>query len=203
MKHINKYKIEPSEFTDWKNSNPMGTFKNLNATPEKEILKKALIEEQKSLCCYCESLITANDSHIEHFKPKGGGQFPEEQLVYANLHASCIKRPTGSTLEHCGHRKGNYFSANLISPLEQDCQNHFSYYLDGTIHDRDARGKETIETLQLDSALLDAKRKSLILSFEELDDNDRIEQLEEHLDQSKIMLGEFYTMIAYLKDEIR
>lgn len=205
MKYINK-KTEPAVFKNWKALHPGATYKdNLSDTRDpasvaaKAALKSSLLSEQKYLCCYCECEITANTSHIEHFKPKGVPAYSGLQLDYSNLHASCTRVPTGRPEEHCGHKKGHDFSANLVSPLEPDCASHFSYLTDGTIGYTDVRGCKTISILNLGSALLNRKRKALIDYFLiDCDEEDIEAEITNHLNPDANKLGEFYTMVDYL-----
>lgn len=204
MKHIVKA-VEPKKFSDWKTAHPGATYKkdlcnvhDPDAVAAKKALKQSLLNEQHYICCYCECRITDSDSHIEHFKPKGLPAYAHLQLDYANLHASCTRQPTGDAGEHCGHRKGNSYSPDLISPLEPDCASHFKYKLDGRITHTDNRGKVTISTLQLDSSLLDTQRKTLIDTFLLLSDADLTDDIAAHLDESRTAYGEFFTMIEYL-----
>lgn len=204
MKQIIKLP-EPESFVKWKEENPGADYNKLKGD-EKQELKEALIKEQKHICCYCECRIIAEESHIEHFKPKDQTRFPELQLAYENLHASCIIRPTHDEDEHCGHRKGNYYSDDLIDPSEENCDSYFAYALDGEIKSRqpdDKRATETIRKLHLDSTLLNKKRKSLIdyFLYDLGDDLELLDaELEFHLDENKDELGEFFTMISYLKN---
>lgn len=204
MKHIIKA-VEPKKFTDWKAANPGATYKshlcNIHdpeAVKAKKALKQSLLSEQHYICCYCECRISASDCHIEHFKPKGIPAYAHLQLDYTNLHASCTRQPTGDADEHCGHRKGDSFSTDLVSPLEADCAAHFGYKLDGRITHTDHRGEVTVSMLQLDSALLNAQRKSLIDTFISLDETDIPVEITAHLDKSRTAYGEFFTMIEYL-----
>lgn len=205
MRHIIK-NPEPQAFADWKSAHPGANYKDnlchdgdLDAFAAKSALKKELLKEQRFLCCYCECCIEATTSHIEHFKPKGVAAYSYLQLDYGNLHASCGFRPLGTIEEHCGHKKSNDFSANLISPLEPDCALHFTYTMDGKIGFTDHRGEETIKMLKLDSSLLVRQRKRLIDYFFSLDPNDIDAELDEHLDATKDHLGEFFTTIDFLR----
>lgn len=205
MKYIQK-QAEPLLFTRWKAAHPdakysvdLSNVSDAAARAAKTALKNSLLAEQKYICCYCECRISDANSHIEHFKPKDPTQFPHLQLEYSNLFASCTKQPTGSPDEHCGHKKDNFYSSDLISPLEPDCSNHFAYKMDGTIEGTDVRGRLTVEKLHLDSALLDRQRKRLIDDFINIDDEAELQsEITEHLDTSKVVLGEFFTMVEYL-----
>ena len=197
MKYIRK-QHEPALFARWKSNNPGATYKadlcnihNAAALAAKAALKASLLSEQKYICCYCESRVSASNSHIEHFRPKGNPAFAHLQLDYGNLFASCTKEPTGNADEHCGHKKGDFFSTDLVSPLEPDCSSHFNYNMDGTIHGSDPRGVVTVEKLHLDSALLNGQRKSLIDNFLDIDDDAELqEEIAQHLDESVTLLDD-------------
>lgn len=162
-------------------------------------LKDSLLVEQRYLCCYCECRIDSNNSHVEHFKPKASDQFPELQLDYNNLHASCGCNVSSGEDTHCGHRKKDLYTTLLVSPLEEACHCHFKYRMDGSIIGVDERGSESISLLRLDSALLNAQRKSLIDFFLSFTDTKlQQEELKLHLDPDKDRLGEFYTMVESL-----
>ena len=204
MKRILK-NAEPTEFAQWKANYPAARYVDLGnersfpgATVAKRTLRASLKSEQKGLCCYCESKIVSNDFHIEHFRPKDPAQFPNLQLEYNNLHASCHAEPIGGTDECCGHNKKNEFNNDLKSPLEIDCESHFEYNAMGEITGIDKKGQETIRILHLDSTLLNASRKSLIEYFENLEDDDYDEEIARHLDETGASLGEYFTAIDFL-----
>lgn len=203
MKYIVKAD-EPKSFSDWKKLHPAKEYKDL-VDPEKQDLKSALIREQKEICCYCERRISQEDSHIEHFKPKDKSQFPQLQLDYKNLHACCVRVPTKSTPNICGNKKDNYYSNELISPLESDCASHFKYTSDGHIFQSDAnnlRAKITIEKLGLDDPILVEKRKAVISAFDIEDENELKAAVELHLSHTTPQFGEFYTTIEFLYSAI-
>lgn len=199
MRHISKH-TEPSSFTVWKSKNPTATYKD-DLGRERKIkqeLKDSLTKEQHYLCCYCECRITDPTSHIEHFKPKGDPAYSHLQLEYSNLFVSCGRDRRGTSEEHCGHKKYDTYTPELLSPLEPDCSVHFKYNLFGEIEYTTERGKSTIKILNLNSALLKAKRKNLIDYFlNDINDTELESELNSHLDATKIKFGEFYTMIEY------
>ncbi len=204
MKHIIK-NAEPPLFAQWKLAHPGATYRDLSdpsypgAKNAKKALKNGLLAEQKMICCYCECRISDANSHIEHFKPKDPNQFPNLQLEYSNLLASCIKQPSNSSDLHCGHKKENFYSVDLVSPLETDCSSHFTYKMDGTIDGCDQRGSVTVNKLHLDSTLLNNQRKALIDYFlNDVDEDDYQEEIDAHLDESGPVLEEFFTMVEYL-----
>lgn len=84
MRYIKKSE-EPAVLAIWKNKKNdvwQPKYKSLQ-TPEKPALHESLIQEQKYHCCYCERVITARDSHIEHFLPQEKHKLLE--LEYSNL----------------------------------------------------------------------------------------------------------------------
>ena len=93
MKFIRKGS-EPISFANWKKDNPNAKYGDLIGEPKKD-LRKSLMNEQHSICCYCECRIKNEDTnpynsfHIEHFKPKGDPLYSAFQLDYSNLLASC------------------------------------------------------------------------------------------------------------------
>ncbi len=166
MRYIPK-PAEPAFFRAWKSRRSadwVPTYANLQK-PEKPLLHRALIAEQGGLCCYCQSLVSADNSHIEHLLPRT--LYPELQLDYANLLCSC-GRPHGHTSmpDHCGHAKAE--KELPITPLQQDCGTHFIYSSDGTIapaNSLDTPAAETIRILKLNSEELVAARKATIDTF--------------------------------------
>lgn len=205
MIHITK-QTEPTIFTQWKVDHPNATYKHdlsnvadAEAKEAKRALKCSLMEEQKYLCCYCECRIIESDCHIEHFKPKGNPMYADLQLDYQNLFVSCTKDKPREEDMHCGHKKGIDYCDELVNPLEKDCTAHFTYDMQGRISYTDDRGRITIDMLRLNSELLNQQRKHLIEYFLDLDNEEELqEELTQHLDASKTVFGEFYTMIQHL-----
>lgn len=195
MRYIQKG-TEPLSFTQWKKSHPGASYNDLDGSAKQD-LKQSLINEQKSLCCYCERLITRDNSHIEHFKPKSDKRYKHLELDYNNLHASCFRfNPDDKELRQCGHKKGHYISTTLLSPLDKNCSTHFTYTLDGEIHAIDSIGEEAIKVYNLNSKLLIESRQQLIDIFFQKGITE--EDILNHIDTTQDPLGEFITMITYL-----
>ena len=156
---------EPAEFTDWKERDRMAHRPRWRRVPApiKEVVHHSLMSEQGYLCCYCESRISIDDSHVEHFRPR---RCKERQLDYENLHCSCQRELDAGEPRHCGHRKGSWFDDNLlISPLDEQCDNRFRFTGNGEIfpgckHDRAA--SVTIQRLGLDLRKLCAMRAAVV-----------------------------------------
>ncbi len=191
MRHINK-NSEISEFRDWKNQNPNAVWSDFSGTEVYHTLIDTLIAEQNQMCCYCEIAITNNGNycHIEHFKD--GHNFPIDTFNYDNLLASCQHN------DSCGHKKGtNYFNA-FVSPLQQNCQNRFTYTRNGRIipvNENDTDAQTTIDILGLNTSkrLVD-RRKGIIKTLENADD----EYISMSLDNCIEWFHGFYTVIKYM-----
>ena len=159
MQLINK-KAEPEKFIKWKKANPAATFDSLGRKDSlKQELKRSLLSEQHFICCYCENQIDLDISHIEHLQPQH--KFPQQQLAYANLMASC---DADNRKAHCGHKK----SKNLlpISPLgPNDPAPNFIYSADGHIYPHPKANRladKTISILGLNASRLVNMRKAAI-----------------------------------------
>ena len=171
----------PDSFENWKRTNRQREFGALKGQPKTD-LKNSLISEQKGLCCYCCARISRDNSHIEHIKPKGNRKWRNLRFSYKNLLASCDGFDDyGIT---CGHNKDEWYDEELfISPLEEDCESHFTYSLDGRIFgacDDDKKASETIKRLYINSYELITARKAVIDSI--LGDSSIYENLEAELD---------------------
>ena len=163
---------EPESLLNWKKRiktrNQKASYADLGDSKNREIkvrLHAALLEEQGGLCCYCGREATFENSHIEHFRPQS--RYPDLDIMYDNLHASCIKSPAPNSINHCGHVKGNTFDENLyISPLDADCEERFLYTLEGEIwpkNEHDEKAGYMIDLLNLNAPTLVGRRKSILL----------------------------------------
>jgi uncharacterized protein (TIGR02646 family) len=105
----------------------------------KQKLRESLVVEQRGLCCYCMSSISASNSamKIEHWLPQSGPSGRDQELVYANLLAAC---PGGQDHppRHCDTLKGPH--ALKYNPADLQCkvETLIDYGLDGTISSQDA-----------------------------------------------------------------
>lgn len=162
MLYIQKEK-EPETVVNWKKKfknrkKRRPVYEDIKGEPEKQVLKEALILEQKYLCCYCCNRISGSHAHIEHFVPRCIRQ--DLSLEYGNLHASC--QGEKGDMKHCGHAKGNaYEEGLLISPLDPECEKRFSYGIDGEIKpadNRDRGAEYTIRVLALNDERLKRAR---------------------------------------------
>jgi len=204
MKFIVK-QTEPNEFTAWKslsNDNWQPSYADLRGDV-KAAVKAALIEEQGTICCYCERRLIVNDSHIEHFEPQSNPGV--DALEFSNLLCSCqniIKR--GAPL-HCGNLKGDWFDeVFLVSPLDSQCESRFSYTGIGNImasDSSDEAAEKTIDHLGLAIPKLNDLRNKAIEPFLDasLSDDELKRFVSGYLKKGQQnKLGEFWTTINHL-----
>ena len=162
---------EPRDFEEWKAGDKMAHRPNWNRIPGpvRVSIHETLLREQGFICCYCESSISGDDSHIEHFRPR---RFRERLLDYENLHCSCQPEGVKGEPRHCGHLKGSWFNEELlVSPLEEGCARRFRYTGNGDIFpgmDGDAGAATTIRKLGLDLPKLRDLRAAAIDAFLDL-----------------------------------
>jgi uncharacterized protein (TIGR02646 family) len=105
------------------------TYNDLGGQPQTD-LKTTLLTEQKSLCCYCQQVITNQSSTIEHFLPQA--KFKLHEVEYLNLHLVCkCSRGLKAKDTYCDVRKANDLVINAI--LHPDCESFFRYSKYGEI----------------------------------------------------------------------
>ena len=207
MKHIVKGD-EPEEFSEWKaraNEEWQPSY-DILANPQKRAVFDALMSEQGYICCYCERRLVVGDCHIEHFKPQDDDTV--DALDFTNMLCSCQNQLKKGDPRHCGNLKDNWFDGVLlVSPLDPDCEAHFSFTGDGGIKpssEADDAANQTITKLGLDIPKLKALRKNAIAPFldESLSDDEFQEFVAGYLQRSDDgIYGEFWTTIKYLFSE--
>ena len=196
MKRIGKG-AEPRQFSIWKKQDRMSHLPRWNRVSAaiRKSIHESLMREQGFICCYCESRIAMDDSHIEHFRPKT--KFPDRQLDYENLHCSCQRDLSRGEPRHCGHRKGSWFDEKLLlSPLEADCEDRFRFTANGDVFPRsanDAAAKTSIKKLGLDLPKFRALRAAAIDALHTASSKEIERLLERRMDEP---LLEFHTTIA-------
>jgi len=202
MKYIIKG-WEPQSFTEWKalaNDDWKPTYDDLSGSVKKDV-KNSLIDEQGGICCYCESKLLYDDSHIEHLDSQTNHE--EKRLDYNNMLCSCQKQLKKGEPRHCGNSKED--APLPITPLMSECEKKFKYLADGTIEGVYKDEQQTIEILQLDIEKLKNLRKSAIepfiidpLTFEAISQDEAKVFAEAYLQPSNGKYNEFYTTIKYL-----
>jgi uncharacterized protein (TIGR02646 family) len=131
------------------------TWDDLRDDHKREI-REALEVMQQMRCAYCEGAYYSHDRHIEHFRRKNSGQFPELTFIWTNLFLSC----DADNQEHCGHykdRKGSpYNPEDLIKPDDDEPDDYLYFHSSGEVRPwsgideaRERRAKETIRVFNL------------------------------------------------------
>ncbi len=187
MRQINKQE-EPIDFIKWKTANQLAITHLENEKGDKlwdllpsslskevvendyskELLRQSLVKEQYYLCCYCNASIKGAplDTKVEHFLPKE--KHKHKAFVYQNLLAACNGGERVSPVElSCDSRKGDKdpLEYDIISPLVENVEAHFSYKEDGKIVGKTEQGKNTIQFLNLDCKRLILSRKAVIEEY--------------------------------------
>lgn len=157
-------KDPPPEFwTEYVRRHSKYNYDDLEKTEDGKQVRRQLREhmllQQKKICCYCCRVVRMDNSHNEHIKPKD--LFPKESMNYNNLLVSC-------TSKTCGTAKGNlYDSLNFVSPLQEECEEHFRFLPNGRIEGRTPMGESTIKHLNLNEyELVHARRAQYKTCFE-------------------------------------
>lgn len=226
MRHIQK-RNEPVHFTDWKNrfraaNGRAAEYEDLKGTAQYWKLKKALVEEQGYICCYCEKYIgktsSLDDCEIEHFMPRHPDRryltntqcsvCSSAQMDYMNLLASCKGEQMDSE-DHCNHKKDNWYDfEHCISPTDGRIEEIFYFSTNGKILpvNENQTGKKMLEHMNLNSNSLIEQRKAaydtvLEQEFDEdelLDDRGYVYQtIQEYKQRNNGKYHEFCSMITY------
>lgn len=162
MKQITKGK-EPVSLTTHRGQ-PHSNYDNYR---EKDDVRDSLCSEQRGICCYCMGAIQPDARHmkIEHFNSQE--EFPEYQLVYANLLGAC-KGNEGEQHEntHCDTFKGSkrlsFYPPEKLYAIEK----MVTYATDGTIGSTNSElQKEIDEVLNLNAVRLKNRRKAALEGF--------------------------------------
>ncbi len=130
----------------------------------KDALRAALVAEQRGLCCYCTSRISADGRamKIEHWR--GQRAYPHLQLNYDNLLGAC-RGGEGEPLlnQHCDTRKGGRDLMVNPASLDQDIVHGIRYQSNGEIRsDHVQLDGEIDDILGLNVAVLKNSRKSVL-----------------------------------------
>jgi len=160
MKKINKGKEPPSLLRHRKKE--QATYDNYR---EKDELRDYLATEQGYICCYCMQRITSNAEtmKIEHYKPQK--KYPQLQLDYQNLLASCKGNDGGPKHlpRHCDTSKGE--QEITINPIDKisNCERVIKYRKNGWIYSDDPIiNYELNNILNLNTQILVYYRKAVI-----------------------------------------
>lgn len=161
MFKVNKQE-EPQFFKDFKRKNKPKNWDDYNSDIKKQLKNYMFEEEQGYNCPYCETIISLNNSQIEHIKPKD--KFPNALSDYSNYLVGCINKKT------CGQYKANNWSDKFIDPTLEDPNEYLTYdIMTGEVVPKIKTGtnfekaKITIEMLNLNEKRLCEMRKTFIV----------------------------------------
>ena len=134
---------------------------------DKDTRRSYLVNEQRSLCCYCLSRIRArrDSMKIEHWHCQAS--YEAEELDYANMLASCLGNEGRSPRDqHCDTRKGDReLSRNPANPNHR-VDEVIAFLGDGTIVSLDPKlNAEINEVLNLNLTFLRNNRKAVLDGF--------------------------------------
>lgn len=150
MKFIEKGK-EPEEWKSYR-ATPGVDFDAIPA------LKKALLNEQGYICCYCMSGIKQSNMKIEHYKPRG--KHPNLKLDFNNLFAAC--KGNFCSDKHCDTKKENTELTIHPADSKNNCEQIISYKLNGQLTYPVEYQTDIEETLNLNNPVLRSNRKSTL-----------------------------------------
>ena len=198
MKYICKT-AEPEAFRRWKTRNKdANKWDDLPIIPERRELRKHLINEQLGMCCYCEMMISLEESHIEHLKPKGNPSYRKDMFSYGNLLASCNGKDSR------GNKKQNWYEPEMVSPLDKNCADRFRYNLqNGRItpsDETDTWAETSIEKLGLNCRRLKDRRKSIIMGLENVGEAYLERVMKNTLEGEKEWPFGFFTVLFYVAE---
>lgn len=206
MKYIKKGE-SPRSLEEYKITDG-ASFQDLddNHTSIKREIKNSLIDEQGGICCYCGTRIDRMDSVIEHFKPKAKNLFPELQLEYSNLLASCfggqIDRRTNRRFPLCcdANKENRVIE---VSPTDPDCESCFKYDDEGNIYGTTPEARHAIQILNLNNEVQKNRRRAAIQVYsnlpEETDWQDEIRFLSAR-DRNGLYQPYCFAAIYYIKN---
>ncbi len=101
---------------------------------DKDSLRKALVTDQRGICCYCMGRIHAefDAMKVEHWHCQD--HYPGEQLDYANLLGACLGgQGQPPTLQHCDTKKANLSLKWNPSDSIHHIETRIRYDPDGTV----------------------------------------------------------------------
>lgn len=151
---------EPNSLTQHR-AQANGNYDNF---ARKDELHAAIVGEQKGLCCYCTGRLK-NDPlkmKIEHWQCQAN--YPDRQLVYANLLGACLGGEGKSPAEqYCDTRKGNrdlkWNPANPAHVIETKIR----YLVDGKVESADEEFNSQLhDGLGLNLYFLKNSRKAVL-----------------------------------------
>lgn len=171
MKYIMKNRC-PEEYAQWcqKVANTEKADFNEIPSDEKQALLNSLMMEQGFICGYTMKRIDKSTSHIEHIKPQSRCRKDQRgsDLEYNNLIACYPLNGMKKKYRFGAQQKEDWWENDgkeFLSPLDQRCEIHFHFDLEGKVTSSNIAAATTIEVLALDHESLTEERKRVIEEF--------------------------------------
>lgn len=124
---------------------------------------------QGARCAYCETPLSPDNRHIEHFRQRS--RYPQGTFDWDNLFGSCNRSGT------CGDHKdkcGFYEPSDLLKPDVDEPDDYLVFVVDGTVQPKAGlspeahhRAAETIRILNLNAPALRQARGSMACGYQQ------------------------------------
>ena len=155
--------VEPASLTEHRRT-PHGGYENY---ADKAALRRALVQEQRGLCCYCMGRIRgdAASMKIEHWRCRRLHR--KQELDYRNLLAACRGgEGRGGGDQHCDTKKGDRdLRWNPADPAHH-VETRLRYEADGAIRSDDPEFNEQLDqVLNLNLSVLKNNRRGVWTAF--------------------------------------
>jgi uncharacterized protein (TIGR02646 family) len=147
-----------------------------NDFPDKDEVRRSLVEEQRGLCCYCLARIRpdAQGMRIEHWHCQTN--YPGERLDYSNLLGACKGNEGPEKYQHCDVRKKDLDLFRNPADPSDAVEMWIHFQADGRINSDDPQfDTELNRVLNLNAPFLVDQRKEVLDGF--IDSLPRIGQL--------------------------
>jgi uncharacterized protein (TIGR02646 family) len=135
----------------------------------KNALRQSLIDEQRGLCCYCQSRIRPDTASmkIEHWRCQDN--YPGRQLDYQNLLGACLGghgRPERE--QHCDTRKGSDDLCFCLTDSAHPIERQIKFLGNGEITSDDENIKNALnDILNLNLDQIVRNRKAVLDAFKQ------------------------------------
>ena len=156
---------EPASLTQHRLTLPSNDYKpDYDNYSDKDTLRKALVREQRGLCCYCMKEISSDreEMKVEHWQCQS--RYSYEQLNYRNLLAACRGGDNQPQyLQHCDTKKEDAdLKWNPANP-DHHIETRLRYEVDGSIRSYDLTfDAQLCQVLNLNLAELKNRRKGVL-----------------------------------------
>lgn len=135
--------------------------------PDKDVLRKCLVAEQRGICCYCLSRIRpeVHGMKIEHWHSQA--THSAEELDYSNLLGACMgNEGQPRSNQHCDTHKGNMNLSWSPAYPSHHVEDMIHFEPSGQVSSSDgAFDAELNSVLNLNTSILVNNRKAVLNAF--------------------------------------